>query len=105
MAEERHVLIVTEPEPGEREYEVEHPDCTLIDPESEDGIKFAPYYHECAVDDVIAAIGAEDAVADAAELAPGRYPVKVVYEHTPSLPTNGGEEWDVWLEAGERLDG
>lgn len=100
-----HFLVVTEPEPDVREYEIEHDDKCPVE-EHDFGGDFTGKHepmtydvHVCDVGDLVLSIGIEDAVVDIKELAPGRYPLRTVVEHTPSLPTNGGEEWDVWLEA------
>ena len=93
-----HYLVVSECD-GERDYEIEHPDCPTT--EWDPGIGGIPVLeYRCGVGDLWMAVG-RDAVSDIETLAPGRYPVSVHVEHTPSLPTNGGEEWDAWIEVVE----
>ncbi len=99
-----HYLVITEPEPGVREYEIEH-DSSCPSEERDFGGTFEEKHepmtyrdHTCLVGLLVSEIGIDDAVADIAEVPVGRHEVRGVTEHTPSLPTNGGEEWDAWIE-------
>jgi hypothetical protein len=95
----RHWLVVTEFE-GERDYEIEHDGCPTEEWETGlDGV-LPVVEHSCDVGQVWSAVG-RDAVSDIEDITPGRYPISIHVEHYPSLPTNDGEEWDVWLAIAE----
>jgi len=94
-----HVLVILAQ--GE-DYEIEHhPNCKRI--ERWRGV----LDYDCLV-----AVASEDL--DYASCDPnaegwkhlpeGRYELVGWHEHTPSLPTNGGEEWDYGVHIGPRLD-
>ncbi len=103
----KHYLCIHE-EPGyDRDWEIEHTEeCQVID-------RTCPSYltslydtleiplrwleWQCNVGDLISHAGS-DAIAEFDELGPGRWELEFVTEHTPSLPTNGGEEWYAWIE-------
>ena len=91
-----HWLVVSEFD-GERDYEIEHDGC--VEHEEPTGVEGIPpfCYYLCGVGELWAAAG-HDAVPDIDTIPVGRHPVAVHVEHTPSLPTNGGEEWDAWIE-------
>ena len=95
---EPHILVIHEQ--GE-DYDIEHLDgCPQetfwLDPEGEP-IKG----HTCLVG-VLVNDGGLDYLDNAPEeswrnLPTGRYVIEGWTDHTPSLPTNGGEEWDAGL--------
>jgi hypothetical protein len=95
---EWHLLRVTsDPDAlGGLGYEIVHPaDCAY-----EDSPEFARHYL-CGVGAQWAGAGA-DSIRDRENLQAGHlYLVWAEVEHTPSLPTNGGEEWDAWLEVAD----
>lgn len=93
-----HYLVIHEQ--GE-DYDIEHePGCPTeigwLDPFG------APItYHTCLVGALINEAGLDildNAPEDSWRLLPeGRYEIEGWTHHTPSLPTNGGEEWDAGL--------
>lgn len=89
-----HLLIVSECD-GERDYEICHPEGCPTEPD--DDFVIGGSFHTCDVGQLWVGAG-HDGIPDVEELTPGRYPIRVHVEHTPSLPTNGGEEWDAWIE-------
>lgn len=93
---EGHWLVITDD--GERNYEIEHlSECPTSEWQTGlDGIPPVLCY-ECGIGSLWEAVGSEG-IPDIETLPPGRYLLGIHVEHTPSLPTNGGEEWDAWIE-------
>lgn len=93
-----HWLVITVQ--GE-EWEVEHEEECPTEVWTTDPLGNEITFHSCNVGIEIQNAGL-DSLPDWKDLPEGRYPLSHHVEHTPSLPTNDGEEWDAWLEVGER---